>query len=773
MRAGNHCSKAWPPLLLAARVLACLAVLVLCPVAPAEEPRRAGVLSPGTTDYPNGGMLALEPRGLSPTSAGLLHIASDGAHAYAIAGHRSRIPGILKIELGPDVEAHRRVGSLGLLNDERWIQSAAFDTENGYAYLGIRPSSGGPARIVKIALGDEGEAPRRVGSITMEAGEIDANAAVVDPDNGYIYFAVSNRLVKLEMGEGDTLPRRIGAIAIGRGSFHAAVIDQKNGFGYFGSEVGGHIAKVDLGEGDSMPRVVSGFVLEEEEMVLFRDAFLDPRGGYAYFTGHGIGPGRPIRATFLKVALGAGDASPYEVGRIILGREEAAILGVVDQQRRHAYTIAGTRRSWGELMLVTLGDGDSPPDVIASWEMGPDLPLGAMTREDHDGHALFLTIGSPIGLGSFPLAGAETSPSVSTVSPLGDERHHVSTSVLDHGDGYVYLGTTAEHGSAQVVKVELNYPVEEPRLAGSLLLHENVRALENAVIDTETGDLVFCVPATRSDFDEDEERECHLMLVAVSRGDGSEPPRRVDEPASREAKCIGPHADSSADPAPPANRAQDPNTGIVYFSTYDGPPGIIKAVPGDGQAGDREVGLLPLPGEVVPSGVLPGVLHAFDGFGYYFPVDPPFRVFPFALGHKGTLRATKVRLPEAGDIEDVRLYSHVAEGHVRLAVYREVAGGISLAWQSDQIRNTAEGDELVVPISDGTPSSLSLRRGTYWVAWQADTQAPVASYSKGEDGDGFVIPHEFGPAPRVPAYERPIIYTNERWTTSLTYTSSQ
>jgi len=124
-------------------------------------------------------------------------------------------------------------------------------------------------------------------------------------------------------------------------------------------------------------------------------------------------------------------------------------------------------------------------------------------------------------------------------------------------------------------------------------------------------------------------------------------------------------------------------------------------------------------------------------------------------------------MPEAGALSDVRFYSHESTGTLRLALYDNSATK-SLLWQSGAITNGATNSFLSAAISSGTPSSLQLAAGTYWLAWQVDTTRKVPSYAAGSSGDGFFTPFSYGafPASIGPAA---LTTTDEVWTEYITY----
>lgn len=114
--------------------------------------------------------------------------------------------------------------------------------------------------------------------------------------------------------------------------------------------------------------------------------------------------------------------------------------------------------------------------------------------------------------------------------------------------------------------------------------------------------------------------------------------------------------------------------------------------------------------------------------------------------HKGSVWATKVTLASpATNIAQMRFYSHEAAGNLRLALYDSSK---NLVWQSGSIANTAAGTWVRASISGGTPSSLaSLAAGDYWLAFQTDSNKPVASYTAGAAGSGLFLSQDFATFP--------------------------
>jgi hypothetical protein len=142
---------------------------------------------------------------------------------------------------------------------------------------------------------------------------------------------------------------------------------------------------------------------------------------------------------------------------------------------------------------------------------------------------------------------------------------------------------------------------------------------------------------------------------------------------------------------------------------------------------------------------------------------------PWAMFHagaqKGFLKGTRVTLSQPAVLTHVAFYSHAAAGQIRLGIYGN-ASPKSLLWQSGAITNTATEAWVTVPITNGTPATVTLGPGTYWLAWQVDTAVDVPSFTAGTSGDGFVADQDFAGFPTALAGERS---SSETWSMYFTW----
>jgi hypothetical protein len=137
---------------------------------------------------------------------------------------------------------------------------------------------------------------------------------------------------------------------------------------------------------------------------------------------------------------------------------------------------------------------------------------------------------------------------------------------------------------------------------------------------------------------------------------------------------------------------------------------------------------------------------------------------------EGYAKATKVTLSDDNaSISSVSFYSHAA-GNVRLAIYSNSGSAPSTKqWESNSTAVTASGlpKWTTVNISAGTPSSLTLSSGTYWLAWQWDSASSGPSYTAGSAGDGNYMPLAYG---AYPASWTGGTSTSEKWSIYASYT---
>ena len=115
---------------------------------------------------------------------------------------------------------------------------------------------------------------------------------------------------------------------------------------------------------------------------------------------------------------------------------------------------------------------------------------------------------------------------------------------------------------------------------------------------------------------------------------------------------------------------------------------------------------------------------------------------------EGYAKATKATLPAASAITSLSFYTH-ATGNFRLAIYSDSSGAPGAKqWESGDTAAAASAWNTV-NISAGTPTSLTLAAGTYWLAWQWNSANSGPSYASGSANTGDYLAQAYGafPAP--------------------------
>jgi hypothetical protein len=113
---------------------------------------------------------------------------------------------------------------------------------------------------------------------------------------------------------------------------------------------------------------------------------------------------------------------------------------------------------------------------------------------------------------------------------------------------------------------------------------------------------------------------------------------------------------------------------------------------------------------------------------------------------KGYAEATQVTLStNNANISSLSFYSY-STGNARLAIYSNSGSApSSLQWQSNDSSISIGWN--TINISSGTPTSLTLQSGTFWLAWQWNSVSSGPSYSTGSNNSGNYIVLTYGSFP--------------------------
>lgn len=163
---------------------------VLCTVS--GNPARVAKVALGTFTELNSVTL-----GLGETNGVLGHTvdAQKGYAYFVMAGiaNTTNSAKVVKIKMTPGTNAPVRIGAVNLDTNAVFIDGGSIDTEHGFAYYGTYDSdTNTPAKVYKVKLEDGDVPPTLVGKINLHAGEGRLSAPVIDPANGFVYFANDN-----------------------------------------------------------------------------------------------------------------------------------------------------------------------------------------------------------------------------------------------------------------------------------------------------------------------------------------------------------------------------------------------------------------------------------------------------------------------------------------------------------------------------------------------------------------------------------------------------
>jgi hypothetical protein len=182
-------------------------------------------------------------------------------------GSVAAIPYVVKIKLTPGNNPPAFIGAANLDTVGASIDGGCLDTVHGYAYYGTYDSDTNvPSKVYKVMLGDGDVPPTLVGHTDLHPGEGRLAASVVDPLNGYVYFANDNsypggvyqlalngtnlpiEMAYLALPGGPEMPPPTGittnntttnldgVLPFGEVFFRSAVFDPVHGYAYLGQD---------------------------------------------------------------------------------------------------------------------------------------------------------------------------------------------------------------------------------------------------------------------------------------------------------------------------------------------------------------------------------------------------------------------------------------------------------------------------------------------------------------------------------------------------------
>lgn len=273
-------------------LLVCILIAAAAGVAAAQT--SVGFPGPGTTIYPDGGLSSTGVAVL-PDEGNLSVSALDPTTGYGYFATSGSPASLVKVALGAEGSAPRRVASLALEDGDSNVSAIIIDPPRSIAYLG---TTGTPGRVIRVELGAGDEAPRRAGSIDLLTSDGGVGSMAFEPDTRRLIVGTTTtpgRVIRFEpTSTGETPLFRAGAttLADGEGPLSTAIYDPQERLVYFGTGfVGGRVIMVDPELGGTNPARLFSVSLPPGEEFLVR-SFIDVSTRRGFFVGSPLsGPG--------------------------------------------------------------------------------------------------------------------------------------------------------------------------------------------------------------------------------------------------------------------------------------------------------------------------------------------------------------------------------------------------------------------------------------------------------------------------------------------------
>lgn len=366
-----------------------------------------------------------------------------------------------------DLANFERIDAITMDNPGRFT-TGIIDPDDAFAYFGTFTS---PARVVKIDLTNFEAA----GDIELTgSGENDLTTSVMDSSGDFAYFGNSTypagKVIKIDLQDF----QRVGAIQLPNGErgFRTSMIDPADGFAYFAaSSTAGPVVKIDL---STFTRVGSLPLEDGLGDGITGTGVMAPDGGHAYFSTYSdpINFGRA--AIIRKVDL----ATFEQVDRLAQAADERDLQSaVVDPDGRYAYF--GTGSDPGRVVRLDLETFERVD--AGQMEIG-ELLLQSAVIDPAGEFAYFGTGRRPGKVIKFDLANMERVDAIS----LDANEGRLMSAVIDPGGNFAYFGTSWYGVAGRIVKIDLTNFTR----VGAITLPGAEEQLESAVIDPD-GDFAY------------------------------------------------------------------------------------------------------------------------------------------------------------------------------------------------------------------------------------------------------------------------------------------
>ncbi|MDD5731271.1 MAG: hypothetical protein PHU42_00005, partial [Patescibacteria group bacterium] len=602
--------------------------------------------------------------------------------------------------------------------------SSMIDAVGGFAYfVGI------DGIIAKINLGTFLE------SSSLNLGE-GMGTSVIDTVNNLAYIA-SYSFAKIKKVDLAGLMSFVEDLTLNAEEtiIISAVIDTAANKAYFGTSPGSlhqhHIVKIDTSPLVSPTR--DGAILLEPGENNFRKSVIDQTNGFGYF----ITGNLPARIT--KVNL----STFLRADSLLLDESFGAVLfGLIDETHQFAYFISGDNKitkldlsSFTILGTAALATPQVPDSAVID-SVDEYIYLGTGNpRRIYKIDAQTLTLGDIIGFIGAPTLETDYSFTSAVIDTSGPTHY-----------AYFAGGTNDAQTTQDLVKInltgftkvsEMNWDISS---AGGVL---------SGIIDT-TNQLAYFLSGDK------------IAKIALGVGDAA--PSQISSltlPITTSGFIGNQDYFDSA-------------TNFAYFLTNNTRGDVIK---------------IDLTGFTYNSTL---AATTASGYGTFVFQNSTSKIFA-ATANPGKIikasaivteinpkyiRGTKASLTLGGGetayLSKVDFYSHTLSApntNIKLAIY----SGTNLLW-SATTTITAAGAWKEVPISSGTPNTLSLASsGDYYLAYQVDAATDTSGYlgfSPGDTvGDGFVYEQDYGAFPSN-IYGSNLNLTTDRWSIKAEYSTT-
>ena len=385
-------------------------------------------------------------------------------------------------EAGPGTIYQIRLSNFTLANSLSTGQplgpTPVFDPTTNLSYWGTLTD---PGVILRVRLPDL----TLRGNVTLNPGEGSLNSALIDPAEGFAYFAtqttttptenvISSEIIKINLGSFKrastlTLAPYEALLFLSAGS----VIDTEatgGSFAYFSTYTSpASVIKVKL---SNMSR--AGTLTLQQGQEFFDSSVIDTQAGFVYF-GTDSTPFGTGNATGAITRIRTSDFTP--AGTLVLKPGEGELCsGVIDTV--HGFAYFGTRGFPGVIIKVRLSDFTRVADLRLN-----TFEDGACTAaiDTRNSFAYFGTLTFPGIIAKIRLSDFKEVGSI-TLNPGEDAP---LSAAIDVSAGFVYFGTQDFPGI--IVKIRTSDLTE----VASLTLHSNENAPGAAIIDPAHGFAYF------------------------------------------------------------------------------------------------------------------------------------------------------------------------------------------------------------------------------------------------------------------------------------------